>query len=213
LPNFRPTKKNPRQNFLSHIFSPLETLVAKIYTHAMSENLIEEFVDKKSLKALGTLVATTSDDEAVRCSLLLSNIFSAGDNFKTIADQSSDGESRLVSSFNKNLVLLIQKTWVEKSDEELKAQVLYELREFCENINSHNYVKSCGQFFSIVDNVVYLMFGVQTKSKDFSEYALRIDPEFGVFWWYMKSLPRDTQWTESKTRIAILLGMYFLANY
>ena len=57
------------------------------------------------------------------------------------------------------------------------------------------------------------MFGTQSKSKDFDEYALRIDPEFGIFWWYIKSLPQDADWTEEKTRTALLLAMYFLANY
>ncbi|MBQ2552814.1 MAG: hypothetical protein II563_08225, partial [Treponema sp.] len=64
-----------------------------------------------------------------------------------------------------------------------------------------------------VDNVVYLMFGAQTKSKDFENYALRIDPEFGIFWWYIKSLPKTQEWNKGKTSVTILLGMYFLANY
>ena len=57
------------------------------------------------------------------------------------------------------------------------------------------------------------MFGAQTKSDDFAEYALRIDPEFGVFWLYIKNLPESCDWTDKKFRIVMLLGMYFLANY
>jgi len=57
------------------------------------------------------------------------------------------------------------------------------------------------------------MFGSQTKTKGFNEYALRIDPEFGIFWWYMKNLPRTADWSEFKMRAVTLLGMYFLANY
>jgi hypothetical protein len=57
------------------------------------------------------------------------------------------------------------------------------------------------------------MFGSQTKNDDFTEYAFRIDPEFGVFWWYIQSLPHESDWPEEKCRIAVLLGMYFLANY
>ena len=68
-------------------------------------------------------------------------------------------------------------------------------------------------FLEIVNTTVYLMFGSQTKAKDFNDYALRIDPEFGLFWWYIKSLPSDAAWSPEKKRIAILLGMYFLANY
>ena len=109
--------------------------------------------------------------------------------------------------------MLIQKTWVEKSDEELKAQVLYQLEEFSSSINSKSYIESYNSFFTILDNVVYLMFGVQSKSKDFDEYALRIDPEFGIFWWYITELPHNSDWSQEKVRLALLLGMYFLANY
>lgn len=179
----------------------------------MSDTLLEEFVDKKMLKALETLLGACSDEEAAAACVQLSAVFGGGEPFARIADKSSDGEAKLISSFNKNLVLLIQKTWVEKSDEELKAQVLYQLEEFCGNLSSGRYAQSYREFFSIVDDVVYLMFGAQAKLRDFPEYALRIDPEFGIFWWYMKSLPREAQWTQMKSRIAVLLGMYFLANY
>lgn len=179
----------------------------------MSENLIEKFVDNDSLKALKNLIESSSDDVALSSSVQLADIFGAGQTFKKITDKNSDAESKLVSSFNNNLVLLIQKTWVEKSDEELKAQILYQLEEFRIQLNSKDYVQAYPQFFSILDNVVYLMFGNQAKAKDFPEYALRIDPEFGIFWWYVKSLPRDAQWSGERTRIAILLGIYFLANY
>lgn len=179
----------------------------------MSENLIEEFVDTKTMKALDTLLSSESEEETLDSSLLLSDFLGIGDSFKKITDKDSDGESKLISSFNKNLVLLIQKTWVEKSDEELKARVLYQLEEFCRQLVSKDYNQAYPLFFSIVDNVVYLMFGNQTKAKDFPEYALRIDPEFGIFWWYITSLPHEVCWSEMKSRIALLLGMFFLANY
>ena len=179
----------------------------------MSENLIEKFVDNDSLKALKNLIESSSDDVALSSSVQLADIFGAGQTFKKITDKNSDAESKLVSSFNNNLVLLIQKTWVEKSDEELKAQILYQLEEFRVQLNSKDYVQAYPQFFSILDNVVYLMFGNQAKAKDFPEYALRIDPELGFFLWNVKSIPRDAKCSGERTRIAILLGIYFLANY
>ena len=57
------------------------------------------------------------------------------------------------------------------------------------------------------------MFGAQAKNEDFPAYAFRIDPEFGVFWWYIQSLPHEVSWPEEKCRVVLLLGMYFLANY
>ena len=179
----------------------------------MEGNLIEQFVEKKALDAMNTLVSTQSDDEAVRAAVTVSEAFGEAEPFKSIADMSTGLGKKLTLSFERNLELLIQKTWVEKSDEDLKAQVQFQLEEFCKNLETHSYQKAYTPFFSIVDNVVYLMFGSQTKSKEFAEYALRIDPEFGIFWWYMQNLPRNAAWSEPKGRIAIMLGMYFLANY
>lgn len=181
----------------------------------MSEknNLIEEFLDKKTLQAHKGLVETTDEATAVKNAVILANVFGTGNNFKKIAENKDDEESKLISSFHKNLVLLIQKTWVEKSDEALKAQVLYSLEEFCKKLSAGKYNNSYPTFFSIVEDVVYLMFGNQTKTKEFDEYALRIDPEFGIFWFYITSLPKETEWAEPKTRAVLLLAMYFLANY
>ena len=82
----------------------------------MSENnnLINEFVDKKTLSALSSLLETTSEISAVKNAVQLADFFGLGDSFKKIADNKSDEEAKLITSFDKNLVLLIQKTWVEK---------------------------------------------------------------------------------------------------
>ncbi|MBQ0038903.1 MAG: hypothetical protein KBS64_00560, partial [Treponema sp.] len=153
------------------------------------------------------------DNGAAKNTIQIADVFGAGSNFKKICENKGDEESKLILSFSNNLALLIQKTWVEKSDEALKAEVTYQLDEFRKQISKGKYKNAYSQFFPIVEEVVYLMFGNQSKSKDFAEYALRIDPEFGIFWWYIKSLPQDASWSDGKTRAALLLAMYFLANY
>ena len=175
-------------------------------------DLIEEFIEKKSLDALNDLLSSDSNKDIDASAIAVADVFGSETSFSNIIKNKSD-EAKLITSFTNNLVLLIQKTWVEKSDEALKAQVLYNLEEFHKMLGKKKYRNSYVQFFSIVEDVVYLMFGTQSKSKDFEEYALRIDPEFGIFWWYIKSLPQDADWTEEKTRTALLLAMYFLANY
>ena len=179
----------------------------------MKGDLIEQFLDKNSIKAMEVLIGSSDGKDSLSAANVIARQLGAEEPYSEIADTSSDAEKKLISSFHNNLVLLIQKTWVEKSDEELKAQVIYHLEEFCKLLNAQSYTASYAPFFSIVDDVVYLMFGNQAKSKDFSEYALRIDPEFGIFWWYVQSLPRDARWSEAKSRVVVLLGMYFLANY
>ncbi len=179
----------------------------------MSDKQIEEFVEEDALVALQSLLTATDEGDVFASVAIIANALGVGSGFSKVSPPEGEGEQRLIASFHKNLVLLIQKTWVEKSDEELKAQVLYHLAEFTRLMNSKSYLESYPLFFSIVDDVVYLMFGAQTRAKDFEEYALRIDPEFGIFWWYVKSLPRNAAWSEAKTRVTTLLGMYFLANY
>jgi len=178
----------------------------------MEKELIESFVGSEAVSALDSILNTDNINETSKATVTVSNAFGAS-GFDKIAVPDSDAEEKLISSFNNNLVLLIQKTWVEKSDEALKAAVLYQLEEFSKNLSDKKYNEAYTSFFNIVDSVVYLMFGSQAKTKEFDEYALRIDPEFGIFWWYFKNLPRTNEWAAEKVRLTLLLGMFFLANY
>ena len=131
----------------------------------------------------------------------------ASNNFSALDD---DSTSKLVASFKNNLKLLIQKTWVEKSDIALKDQLLYQLEIFLGNDQwKENYVL----FLQLINQAVFLMFGQKPDTPDFAEYSLRIDPEFGIFWWFISNLPSKNEWSEKKCRIAMMVGMYFLANY
>ncbi|MBQ1670661.1 MAG: hypothetical protein IKQ13_12245 [Treponema sp.] len=179
----------------------------------MSSELINQFVEKKSVDALNEFITSDDSKKIGEASILVADVLGTGDAFVPVADSAKDGESKLLSSFHKNLLLLIQKTWVEEFDEELKEEVLYHLEEFNKKMEDKAYDEAYSLFLGIVSDVVYLMFGAQTKNPEFDEYALRIDPEFGLFWWYIKSLPKDAVWNKDKCRLAILLGMYFLANY
>src|SRR5574344_2502491 len=108
----------------------------------MDGNLIEQFIDKKSLQAMTAIL--TSDDEKnyTAAAVQIADAFGANGFFSKIADASTDAESKLISSFHNNLVLLVQKTWVEKSDEDLKEQVLYHLEEFCKVMNEKKYTST-----------------------------------------------------------------------
>jgi len=174
------------------------------------DTLVEEFVDKKVIKGLNKFVESDEISEYTKAAGVFSTAFSVvGISFSV---ENKEADKKLIVSFKNNLTLLIQKTWVEKSDIELKEQVLYQLEQFCAESDC-DWKKSYVPFLDMLDNAVYLMFGQQTKTDDFCEYALRIDPEFGIFWWYIRNLPRDADWPIEKCRCALLLGMYFLANY
>ena len=179
----------------------------------MESDLIEQFIEKKSIQALKTFLTAEDEKSFTSAAIKIADAFGESSPFKKIADTTTEAETKLITSFQNNIVLLVQKTWVEKSDEDLKAQVLYRLEQFCKQMNKKQYKASYTHFLNIVSDVVYLMFGSQAKSEDFDEYALRIDPEFGIFWWYISNLPPKTEWSEEKCRIAMMLGMFFLVNY
>jgi hypothetical protein len=160
-------------------------------------------------------------DKDVRdAALVVADVFDDAKKFERIlAGDSAErrrAEQKLISAFQNNLNLLIEKTWVEKSDEALKVQVLYRLTRFCTEIAQGRYAPSGLVFMDIVKDTVYLMFGPQSQKHDFDEYAMRIDPDFGIFWQYIRALERSlaspAQGDET-CRTLLLLGMFFIANY
>ncbi len=124
-----------------------------------------------------------------------------------------EAEKKLVVSFQKNLELLVQKTWVEKADETMKEEMLQRINGLCKNLSKYDYHTSLSEFLPVLHDVVYLLFGNLAKADGFLEYAVRIDPDFGFFWYYINSLPSHKDWSEEKCRVAVLLGICFLANF
>ncbi|MBO5136997.1 MAG: hypothetical protein J6B81_00675 [Spirochaetaceae bacterium] len=181
------------------------------------KNIISQFVEEEILQAFdilfaedGTLPATNVIESVAKtlCAALPAETFSS-----VIESTEVLAEKKLTLSFNNNLKLLVEKTWVEPADATVKEQVLYRLEKLCTKLEERDYNGCYIDFISVLTDVVYLMFGSQAKKEDFPEYALRIDPEFGIFWWYVQSLPQKVIWPAEKNRLVMLLGMYFLANY
>lgn len=170
------------------------------------DQYISEFLDNDSITSLAEFINKENDYLSAN---KIASIFGASVDFASLNAEISN---KLVLSFKNNLTLLIQKTWVEKSDIALKEKLLYQLEKFLNNDNP-SWKDNFPLFIELINQAVYLMFGQKTDSPDFAEYSIRIDPEFGIFWWYISSLPKDSNWTEEKYQIAIMLGMYFLANY
>lgn len=174
-------------------------------------NLIGEFVEPEIISAVEKIKDVSDIQEVNALAVTIARLFDAEKTFAELLDGNDD--SKLISSFKKNLTLLIQKTWVEKDDETVKEQVLYNLEQFCAYLEDGKYADEYSRFGHILSDVVYLMFGPTSKEPVFEEYSLRIDPEFGVFWWYVQNLPEKADFSDQKSRALLLLGMYFLANY
>ena len=171
-------------------------------------NLISDFIEKNAIDALETLLASSDSAEIAKSAPVVASQFGSG------FDISSDENvKKLITSFKKNLTLLIQKTWVDHSDISLKEEILVKLEKYCASIEEDKWADVFASFTKILDEVIYLMFGSMAKTPDFAEYALRIDPEFGIFWWYVKSLPESNDWSNEKNKAVMLIAMFFLANY
>ena len=168
-------------------------------------DILTEFLDTKTIDSLSHFLNKEKGYESSADAIAAA--FGSGKGFSKMK---ADAAEKLVASFKNNLTLLVQKTWVEKSDIALKDQLLYQLDVFLSNKSwTDNYVL----FLQLINQAVYLMFGQKPDTPDFAEYTLRIDPEFGIFWWYISNLPPKADWSEDKCRLAMMLGMYFLANY
>ena len=178
-------------------------------------NIVSQFVDKSVIAAMKAVFEDGLDKVPVEEAMVIAEQFGADSSFKSVLEASevTAAEKKLISSFNSNLNLLVQKTWVEKDDEALKEQVLYKLEGFCKEFENDNYGVTYAGLVQLLRDVVYLMFGTQTNSGEFLEYAFRIDPGFGIFWWYVESLPTERPAAEAVAKVYLLLSMIFLSNY
>ncbi len=175
--------------------------------------------DVKNVAVLGIPKFLLSNDskDLKELSLSIANAFGRGD-FSIFLEQSQvEAEKKLIESFVKNVQLLVQKTWVEKADEELKEETLYRINKLCDvliaNETDNRYELAFVECFSILYDVVALLFGELVKTDNFLDYAFRVDPAFGFFWYFVERISKIEKPKEEKARLCILLAMFFLANF
>jgi hypothetical protein len=129
--------------------------------------------------------------------------------------------NRFLAHFQNNLNLLIQKTWVEKADEDRKAKLETRVPPFVREIEQGDFQRALHDFGAILKELAYLFFGAQSTREDFIEYALRIDIQMGLFWWYgvqlnglasPAGLNGKTADPESLWAV-LLIGICYLTNF
>jgi hypothetical protein len=113
-------------------------------------------------------------------------ILGIGADYQRLLKANKTGEElrHFLEHFRNNLDLLIRKTWVEKADEIRKEKLEDRLPSFIEEIEQGDLQKALPHFGVILEELAYLFFGAQSTHEDFIEYALRIDIQMGLFWWY-----------------------------
>ncbi|MDR0539173.1 MAG: hypothetical protein LBG74_01540 [Spirochaetaceae bacterium] len=139
-----------------------------------------------------------------------------GSDYKRIVNMKDDDIdfSKFVASFYKNLQLLIDKTWVEKSDEMRKEMLHARLPSFFSELEKRNYEKALDEFGSVLGELAFLLFGEQSAKKDFIEYTFRIDSQMGLFWWYAITFrSHKFHWPTEIKRALLLIGLCYLSNF
>ena len=140
---------------------------------------------------------------------------------RLLALDKSSGELRtFLDHFQNNLDLLIQKTWVDKTDETRKGKLQNDIPIFMTTIEQGNFVSAVDGFSSMLDGLAYLFFGAQSEKEDFTEYTFRIDAQMGLFWWYSgklavlnESINQGVDKNDKSVWAVLLLGLCYLTNF
>ena len=178
-------------------------------------------VKKAATVSLPAFLETEDTTELEIHALAIANAFHAAGTFNELFGTTEysikQKQLALINSFEKNVGLLVEKTWVDQTNEEFRGDILYRLEYFCQTMRridaQNDYCAQLPECIAVLSDVVRLLFGKQTSSPDFFEYAIRIDPDFGLFWFYIECFRSARPLSPSKARLAIFLGMYFLANF
>ena len=133
-------------------------------------------------------------------------------------DNKSEEIQAFLSQFQNNIELLIQKTWVDKSEEKRKIKLQDEIPLLMNTLKKGDFSLAVDEFAAILNELAYLFFGIQSEKDDFTEYTFRIDAQMGLFWWYsgrfelLNKNGKDKH--DDKILWAILLlGICYLTNF
>jgi len=135
------------------------------------------------------------------------------------AGRGTDEMRKFLGHFQNNLDLLIQKTWVEKTDEARKERLQDRVPPFVELIVAGDFRRATAEFGLILEELAYLLFGSESSGDGFAEYVFRIDTGMGLFWWYGSRLRSkggelaDGVADDERLWALLLVGICYLTNF
>jgi len=138
---------------------------------------------------------------------------------RLLAFEKDSAEMRtFLEHFQNNIDLLIQKSWVDKSDETRKEKLQGTIPSFMDIIEKGNIAQMIEEFAVILEELAYLFFGFQSEKADFTEYTFRIDAQMGLFWWYGGKLSsfkglKDKNADDKFLWAVLLIGLCYLTNF
>ena len=178
--------------------------------------------EKRTLELFHALVsekAAMRESYAIRLADLLGNPGEFSFYIHCTEDQKLIRTFHLLRVFRENVELLVHKTWVNEADEKPKEILFEDLKVFIEDYRAGRMGSAFRRFVSIARAIPSLLFGSAGRAPDFLEYAFRIDPKFGLFFWYVGELEKQMRSSveiadkDDLCRIETLLGAYILSCF
>jgi len=178
--------------------------------------------EKRTLELFHALVsekAAMRESYAIRLADVLGNPGEFSFYIHCTEDQKLIRTFHLLRVFRENVELLVHKTWVNEADEKPKQILFEDLKVFIEDYREGRMGSAFRRFVSIARAIPSLLFGSAGRAPDFLEYAFRIDPKFGLFFWYVSELEKQMRSSveisdkDDLCRIETLLGAYILSCF
>jgi hypothetical protein len=185
---------------------------------ALDERLVPD-VDRVAFETLPLLVGA-DDARRGRYAVQLADILGNAGEFQQYANGPAPERlariDRLLRIFRENVELLVHKTWVEKSEEKPKDRLLEDLLAFEREFRDGAVCPAFKRFVALANSIASLLFGHQSKAEDFLAYCFRIDPKFGLFFWYVNELEKQARegfCSDELMTVETLLGIYVLSSF
>ena len=178
--------------------------------------------EKRTLELFHALVSekgAARESYAVRLADVLGNPGEFSFYLDCAEDQRLISTFHLLRVFRENVKLLVHKTWVNEADEKPKQILFEDLKVFIEDYREDRMSSAFRRFVSIARTIPSLLFGSAGRAPDFLEYAFRIDPKFGLFFWLVGELEKQMRSSEDIAekdalyRLETLLGAYILSCF
>ncbi len=176
-------------------------------------------VDRVAFDALPLLVGA-ADARRNRYAIQLADILGNAGEFQQYVSGSGPERlakiDRLLRIFRENVELLVHKTWVEKSEEKPKERLLEDLLAFEREFRDGAICPAFKRFVALANSIASLLFGHQSTAEDFLAYCFRIDPKFGLFFWYVSELEKQAREGASADElmtVETLIGVYVLSSF
>jgi hypothetical protein len=185
---------------------------------AIDDRLVSD-LEKEAFEVLPLLVGS-DDAQRNRHAIRLADIIGNPGEFQQIVVGAPAERlariDRLLRVFRDNVELLIHKTWVEKSEEKPKERLLDDLSAFERDFRDGAVGPAFRRFVALAHSIAGLLFGHQSRDDDFLVYCFRIDPKFGLFFWFVGEMERQSRELTPSDELMtaeILIGTYAISSF